>query len=299
MIYVKLAYKNVICFLKKLLKFAPTLLITLLLYLLLYFFDIFFCDDKSLCYTIVIFLIGIIITLKINLLDSSSDYIPIFRKMFDENRRIDSNSFKYNEMIALKLGAFSNVLVFIIAFWYDVQKKEREAILLLNALIIFNFVIMLRNIIITFRMYSKRINIPNLEERAIENNSKDLFEKWLLKRDECDTINVALTDKSYKNKYLRENKEKYEKEINKDLSTYGDAIIKICYIELLYGNTDKLFVKKSKYESDEYFVDKVARHYKLIDYIKFDDGDDNIKKDYDFITPEKTSGGNKKDPGTI
>jgi len=198
-------------------------------------------------------------------------------------------------MIALKLGAFSNVLVFIIAFWYDVQKKEHEAILLLNVLIIFDFVIMLRNIIITFRMYSKQNISPNRDTKSIDNNLKDLFEEWLLKREECDTINVALTDKSYKNKYLRENKEKYEKEINKDLSTYGDAIIKICYIELLYGNTDKLSVKKSKYESDEYFVDKVARHYKLIDYIKFDDDNDKIVKDYDFITPEKTSGGNKKD----
>jgi len=100
MIYVKLVYKNVIGFLKKLLKFLPTILIIMFIsYLLLYVFDKFFCDDKSLCYTIVIFLIGIIITLKINLLDSSSDYIPIFRKMFDENRRIDSNSFKYNDSI--------------------------------------------------------------------------------------------------------------------------------------------------------------------------------------------------------
>ena len=123
--------------------------------------------------------------------------------------------------------------------------------------------------------------------------NKDLFEEWLNTKSKW--IKIALTDSSFKNKYLRENKTRYLDEINKDLSTYGDSIIKICFIEILYGNIEKISVKKSNYESDKYLVEKVARHYKLLDYIQFDDEDDKIVKNYDFIEPVKTNGGNKKD----
>ena len=123
----------------------------------------------------------------------------------------------------------------------------------------------------------------------------DLFERWLKEKGKSKWVDIALTDNSYKNKYLRENSLKFVGEVNKDLATYGDAIIKICCIEILYGNTDQLSVEKSEYESDKYLVEKVAEHYKLLKYMNYDDEDAKIVKDYNYIIPPKTKGGNKKD----
>ena len=47
-------------------------------------------------------------------------------------------------------------------------------------------------------------------------------------------------------------------------------------------------------ESDEFFVSKIARRYKLLDFIYYDKTNDNIPKNYDYIKPKKTSGKNKK-----
>ena len=290
--------------LKITIQFIPTLIVTgLMSYLVLVVFANKLCDDKSLCYTIVIFLTGIIVTLKIKLLDTQTDYLPIFLKYFTYKDIIDNSIFRHKERIAFKLGTIINVLYLVTAFWLDCLHKQEEVIILLNGLIFLDFVILMRNIIITIRTYKNQINIKQALNCMAENDNdiveiktkknKDLFEEWLNTKSKW--IKIALTDSSFKNKYLRENKTRYLDEINKDLSTYGDSIIKICFIEILYGNIEKISVKKSNYESDKYLVEKVARHYKLLDYIQFDDEDDKIVKNYDFIEPVKTNGGNKKD----
>ncbi len=108
----------------------------------------------------------------------------------------------------------------------------------------------------------------------------DFFEEWLNKENQSKWIKRALTDKSYKNKAIRESLP--EREINKDLATYGDAVIKLAYLELMLDKEEKITVKKSKVESDKFLVDKIARHYDLLKYIKKDDKNDKLPDSYDY-----------------
>ena len=85
----------------------------------------------------------------------------------------------------------------------------------------------------------------------------------------------ALTDKSYKNKTTHSQN---NDEINFELATYGDAILKcaLCKIYFERGDEDnfgfkgKLTEWKKQYESDEVLVRVVAKHYNLLDFLKYD-----------------------------
>ena len=118
----------------------------------------------------------------------------------------------------------------------------------------------------------------------------DLFKEYLNKKDESSWVRRALTDKSYK----RCNPTLKDTEVNKDLSTYGDAVIKLCYSELMLDKEKNLTEEKAKFESDNFFVNKVARHYEILEYLNYDKDDSKILKDYDYTTTGKTSGNNKK-----
>lgn len=123
----------------------------------------------------------------------------------------------------------------------------------------------------------------------------DLFEEYLKKEESSNWVKRALTDSSYKKKYQYDEKEEYQGQTNKDLATYGDAIIKLCILDLKLDKTKALTIDKSFIESDENLVKVIAKHYKMLEYIHTDTEDKNIKRDYSFIKPEKTVGGNKKD----
>lgn len=64
------------------------------------------------------------------------------------------------------------------------------------------------------------------------------------------------------------------------MATYGDAVIKLCYSELLLVNVKELTKEKQKYESDKYLVEEVAKHYQLIIKIKRDINDTKMPADY-------------------
>lgn len=107
---------------------------------------------------------------------------------------------------------------------------------------------------------------------------KDIFQTWIKENKENHT---ALIDKSYKNKFQRSNKEAFKGEININLATYGDAVLNLAFCEILFKNV-KLSEDKQKYIKDEVLVNKIAKHYQFLDYIKYDDEDENIPKDYDW-----------------
>ena len=111
--------------------------------------------------------------------------------------------------------------------------------------------------------------------------TEDLFSEYLNKK-ESTWIKRALIDKSFKKKYEKENKTSYPDKDNSDLATYGDAVIKLGYLEILFDKEEKLTIKKSKYESDEYLVKVVAKYYDLLKYIKKDDNDKNKPNDYNY-----------------
>jgi len=122
----------------------------------------------------------------------------------------------------------------------------------------------------------------------------DLFEKWLNKKNESYWIRRALTDSSYKNEFQRENRQEYKGQINTDLATYGDAIIKFCYTEILLDKSKKLTEERAHYESDKYLVKYVAEHYKLLDFIFKDSKDQNLPDDYDYTNNESENNNRHK-----
>ncbi len=122
----------------------------------------------------------------------------------------------------------------------------------------------------------------------------DLFEKYLHEKFKNPWIARALTDKSYKNLYQRIHHEEYQGTVNTDLATYGDAVIKLCYLELLLDKTMLLTIDKSKVESDEYLVDVVAKHYDLVKFIDFDTNDVNKPIDYNHKRYQNSNGNASK-----
>lgn len=73
-----------------------------------------------------------------------------------------------------------------------------------------------------------------------------LFEEWIRKDNEL--IECALTDKSYKSVYSKvHHKELPENKTNFKLATYGDAILKMCIMGILYDNKiEKTYRRKEK-----------------------------------------------------
>lgn len=97
----------------------------------------------------------------------------------------------------------------------------------------------------------------------------------------------ALTDKSYKNKTTHSQN---NDEINFELATYGDAILKcaLCKIYFERENKDnfgfkgKLTEWKKQYESDEVLIKFIARHYDILNFLNFDSGDTKKPQDYKY-----------------
>ncbi|QOS39627.1 hypothetical protein DYE49_03795 [Treponema rectale] len=123
----------------------------------------------------------------------------------------------------------------------------------------------------------------------------DLFEEYLSKHEESEWVKRALTDRSYK----KESQEKKGKtlpkdETNEDLATYGDAVIKLGYLDIMLDKEEQLSEAKKKYESDEFFVTVIAKHYRLLDHILTDSSDEMIVRDYDYEPKDNPEG--KADP---
>lgn len=101
----------------------------------------------------------------------------------------------------------------------------------------------------------------------------DKIEK-LLNNPKTDLQKQALTDKSYK-----KTPNNQDCKINFELATYGDAILKcaLCKIYFERENIDnfgfkgKLTEWKKQYESDEVLVRVIAKHYNLLNFLRYDE----------------------------
>lgn len=69
-------------------------------------------------------------------------------------------------------------------------------------------------------------------------------------------------------------------EVNTELATYGDALLKFTLCELFLDRVNKLSAVKQNYESDVALV-KVAERYDLLRYLHFNRADRRIPQDYD------------------
>ena len=107
---------------------------------------------------------------------------------------------------------------------------------------------------------------------------QDVFSRYL-SDERKPTRQKALTANSYKNvdQSLEAN------DTNCELGTYGDALLKCAFCKILFDEgVSNMTVEKQKYEPDRVLVEIVARHYELLKYIRFDESDDNIPRDYDY-----------------
>jgi len=213
------------------------------------------CTNISTCYAVVIFIAGIIVTLKIRLLDEGKRWV---------------------ELILFIAGAGFNVLFLLCAFVHDCQGNEAAAIKLLNATIWADFVIALKSLGLVISLYFRKY--VGLKKKKVKIDGTDLFEYWLERKDKSAWVQRALTDRSYKknNPLLR------DEDVNSSLATFGDSIIKYCLSLILLDKVDKLSKEKEKYETDEFLVKTIAKHYKMLDHIRKDTSDDNIPNNYNY-----------------
>lgn len=118
----------------------------------------------------------------------------------------------------------------------------------------------------------------------------DIFEEYLTNKKDTDCR--ALTCSSYKKVYQNEHPHCRLKddETNTELATYGDAVLKLALCELLLDTGKQLSEDKKKYETDKFLIEKVASHYDLLKYIRFDKEDKEIRQEYKYF---KTKKGNK------
>ena len=92
----------------------------------------------------------------------------------------------------------------------------------------------------------------------------------------------ALTARSYRGV----DRSLIEQDTNEELATYGDALLKLAYCELLLDKVDHLSVEKAKYENDRVLVRVIARHYDILRYLRYDAKNKSIPSDYDLVKRE-------------
>ena len=129
----------------------------------------------------------------------------------------------------------------------------------------------------------------------------DKFLQWIEKHKK----HRALTDSSYKKVYQeRYGKNLNNTRVNTELATYGDAVLKLALCEILWKEEKKKSKKqeentstekqktlsecKQDYESDEILVKVIAKHYDILQFLRFDTKDDQKPKDYKY-TEHKNS----------
>lgn len=113
----------------------------------------------------------------------------------------------------------------------------------------------------------------------------------LLKDPKTDLQKQALTDTSYKN--IDHSFSDYD--TNFELATYGDAVLKLALCKIYRDRknagikfSDNLSKWKEKHESDEVLVRVIAKHYNVLNFLRYDKKgngkpEEQKPQDYDHI----------------
>ena len=118
---------------------------------------------------------------------------------------------------------------------------------------------------------------------------QDLFLEYLEGRAGKSAWRIrALTDKSVKGHVLE------DEDVNTELATYGDAVLKLALCELLLDQVDELTIEKQKYESDVALV-RIGEYYDITKYLRFDRDNPGIPQDYRFIKMDPKFSTGKKE----
>lgn len=105
----------------------------------------------------------------------------------------------------------------------------------------------------------------------------DLFLDCLERLKDHPLMAQALTDRS-RNNYLRK-RHLPPVPNNVELTTYGDAVLKLAFCDVLYG-VDHLTIEKEKYESDKNYVEVIGKRYDILRRMKYDSEDNYMPKTY-------------------
>ena len=116
----------------------------------------------------------------------------------------------------------------------------------------------------------------------------DIFEEYITEHKD-DSECRALTYRSYGEVYKLEHHEELKSiQHNCELATYGDALLKFALCALLLDKCENLSEEKKKYECDKFLIEVVAKHYKLLNYMKFDRNNKQIHQRYKFFKKGNT-----------
>lgn len=118
-------------------------------------------------------------------------------------------------------------------------------------------------------------------------DGNDVFLKCMKRLKNNPLMKRAFVDSSYKN---------FDHSADKDntlLATYGDAVLKLAFCEVLFDH-EKLSNEKSIYERDSTLVEIIGKRYDILDFMKVDSNDSKMPKDY-LWNPNYKNVANKED----
>lgn len=115
------------------------------------------------------------------------------------------------------------------------------------------------------------------QHRILFRDEDDLFLDCLERLKDHPLMIRALTDRS-RNNYLRK-RHLLPVPNNVELATYGDAVLKLAFCDVLYG-VDHLTIEKEKYESDKNYVEVIGKRYDILRRMKYDSEDNYMPKTY-------------------
>lgn len=215
----------------------------------------------SLGYTLIIFILGIIITLKIKILDHKEPYKPIFinmaRNIFNKKSCERSNmSFRKNEFIAFSVFTFLNVIYLASAYFSSCLDDKKMVISILLVFISFDFVVLVRNVFILGKIY--------IDEIFKNTKIEDSFETLKIDKDRVEAemhslekiikykfYNIELLEKAmYAKKIGKGNNDEHA---NNAMATFGDSILKAILSQELFENgmnRGEITSKKSNLENN-------------------------------------------------
>lgn len=100
----------------------------------------------------------------------------------------------------------------------------------------------------------------------------------------------ALTDASYRNYVSNPNLE-----TNDDLATLGDAILRFALSEIIFDEGEQhASVVRQLFENNRRLVTVIAKHYSLLDLMRFDRNDEHKQAGYEWDQFDSRSSGNNR-----
>ena len=117
----------------------------------------------------------------------------------------------------------------------------------------------------------------------------DIFEAYLAHHKAHREDTVALVCASYKPVYQRLHGEALiDDRVNTELATYGDALLRFALVSLFLDKVEKLSEHIRQYLTDKFLIECVAKHYRLLDYILYDEDNPLIPAQYVFYKNDRT-----------